>query len=322
MLNKENVKSKIQGPVYSIITPFLEDDRIDFDSIESYINRIHNDGGKIYYVMAYNSRYGQLSNKEIFDLNEFVIKTVKNLNNDNIVIVGDPLHTSSKVTLEYALHAQSLGADLVSLIFREKYYTNKQVFSHFNFVAKNSDIGILIHGMPFLSGYGGPPINYPIDLLDRLADIPSVMAIKEDSKLDQYSNDAIKKIKDRLSIIISGGGKRQWLKVAEKGCRSWLNGIGVFEPILPTLFWNCYLKGDKENYQKIINDIEVPFFEKGVSKYGWHLTIKAALEHKGLMTRKERMPLLALNKKDYHDVCKLIEKLPVKSLIDEIRNDS
>jgi len=320
-LKKSEIREKINGPVFSIVTPFLENDDIDYNSLESYINMVYDAGGRIYYAMAYNSRYCQLSNDEIFELNEFIIKTVKQLNDKNIVIVGDPLHTSSKVSLDYSLHAQKLGADLISLIFREKYYSDEQVYNHFNFIAKNSEIGILIHGMPFLSGYGGPVINYPISLLDRLADIPSVMAIKEDSKLDQYSHDAINKIKDRLSIIISGGGKRQWLKVAEKGCRSWLNGIGVFEPILPTLFWNCYLKGDKENYQKIINDIEVPFFEKGVSKYGWHLTIKAALEHKGLMTRKERMPLLALNKKDYHDVCKLIEKLPVESLIDDIRND-
>ena len=320
MLNKENVKSKIQGPVFSIITPFLEDDRIDFDSIGSYINRIHNGGGKIYYVMAYNSRYCQLSNKEIFDLNEFVIKTVKNLNNDNIVIVGDPLHTSSKVTLEYALHAQSLGADLVSLIFREKYYTNKQVFSHFNFVAKNSDIGILIHGMPFLSGYGGPPINYPIDLLDMLADIPSVMAIKEDSKLDEYSNNAIEIIKDRLSIIISGGGKRQWLAVSKKGCRSWLNGIGVFEPILPIIFWNSFLKDDMASCKRIINEIEIPFFEQGVAKYGWHLTIKAALEFKGIMKRKERLPMLELEEKDYNEICNLMESLNVQSIIDDLSN--
>ena len=92
--------------------------------------------------------------------------------------------------------------------------------------------------MPFLNGLGGPSVNWPLSLLDRVADLSNVIAIKEDAKDDQYSKDAIEILKDRLSIIISGGGKSQWLRFADQGCQAWLNGIGVFEPKLATSFWN------------------------------------------------------------------------------------
>ena len=48
-------------------------------------------------------------------------------------------------------------------------------------------MGILIHEMPLISGLGGHTINWPLDLLDQLADIPNIIAIKEDAKDDNYT---------------------------------------------------------------------------------------------------------------------------------------
>ena len=58
--------------------------------------------------------------------------------------------------------------------------------------------------MPFISGKGGHTINWPIELLDNLADFNNIVAIKEDAKNDDYSHEVINKIKDRVSIVISG----------------------------------------------------------------------------------------------------------------------
>ena len=49
--------------------------------------------------------------------------------------------------------------------------------------------------MPFISGHGGHTINWPIELLDNIADIPNVIAIKEDAKDDIYSQNVIECLK-------------------------------------------------------------------------------------------------------------------------------
>ena len=41
-------------------------------------------------------------------------------------------------------------------------------------------------------------------LLDRIADIDNVIALKEDSKAPAYSEQVIETVGDRLNIIISG----------------------------------------------------------------------------------------------------------------------
>lgn len=316
MTNFTELKNKINGPVFSIITPFKEeDDSIDFESLEKYVELIYNSGGRIFYVMGYNSRFSELSWDEIKELNTFVTKKVKSLDQENIIIVADPLHCSTKVSIEFANHAKEIGADVISIICREKYYSEEQIFLHFKMISDAADIGILVHEMPFLSGYGGPPVHWSIPLVDRIAGIEQVVAVKEDAKDDELSAKIINQIKDKAAIVISGGGKRQWLQFADIGCQSWLNGIGVFDPRLAVKFWEDYQNDNEKGYMDIINKIEVPFFEQGVKKYGWHLTIKAALEALDIMPRYERMPLLALSDDDAATVEQLIHSLPVEEVL-------
>lgn len=313
------LRNKIRGPVYSIVTPFLGNEEIDFSSIEKYIKLVHEAGGNIYFVMAYNSRFSQLSWDEIKELNSFVVKVAKKVNPDCVVIVADPIHCSTQVSCEFANHAQEIGADIISLIFREKHYSDDQVYQHYKKVADSTEIGILVHEMPFMSGYGEKMVGYSLSLLDRLADIDSIVAIKEDAKDDEYSKQVINCIKDRVSIIISGGGKQQWVKFADDGCQAWLNGIGVFNPNLASKFWDSYQSGDMATCKNIMELIEKPFFENAVFKFGWHLTIKAALEAQGLMARHERMPMASLNDEDAKVVADVVDNLPVDFVLNNER---
>ena len=53
------------GPVFCIVTPFKEDGSIDFEALEKYINNCADAGANKFYVMAYNSRFSELSWDEI-----------------------------------------------------------------------------------------------------------------------------------------------------------------------------------------------------------------------------------------------------------------
>ena len=318
MLSKyQELRKRITGPIFSIVTPFLQDDSIDYNSLENYITKAHESGAKHFYVMAYNSRYSQLTDDEILELNGFVAKKVKSLDTNHIVIVGDPIHCSTKTSIKFAQHAKESGADIISLIVREKLYSNEQVVTHFNEVMKHSDTAILIHEMPFLSGFNGSNIDWPVDLVEELIKKDQIVALKEDAKNDDLTAEIVKKFKDDVAIIVSGGGKERWQKFYPIGCTSWLNGIGVFEPKLATVFWKAVQAGDTHITEAIINEIERPFFKECVSRYGWHLACKAALQARGLMIRKERLPMLELDEENYNKVKSVIESLPIERVINE-----
>ena len=89
--------------------------------------------------------------------------------------------------------------------FREKYYSDEQVLKHYQMCAEVVWHRILIHEMPFISGHGGHTMNWPISLLDKLADIPNIIAIKEDAKNDDYSHEVIRTIKIDCRLLYREG---------------------------------------------------------------------------------------------------------------------
>ena len=164
----EELKANLEGCFYTIFTPFKENLDIDYFSLEKYLNYLYSNGASRFYAMAYNSRYSQMRHTEIKSFNKFCIETVKKLDNKNIIVVGDPIHCSTEESLEFTLHAKENGADLISLIVREKYFSDEQILEHFKFIGQKSQFPILVHEMPFLSGYNGQQMHWPESLLNSL----------------------------------------------------------------------------------------------------------------------------------------------------------
>ena len=308
-MNFLELKNKLKGPIYSIITPFNEKEEVDYKSLGNYIEYLYNGGGRIFYAMAFNTRYLLMSNHEIMEVNEFVIKKVKSLNKDNIVIVGDPLHCSTKTSIEFAKHAKQNGADIISLIYRAYLFFDDHVYNHYKSIADSvPDIGILVHEMPFMKGIPQHQDgSWSLELLDKLVNIPSIVALKEDAKQDAYTRKVVDLISDRVSIVVSGDGLQQWSKVSDK-CSSWLTGISNLWPETELNFYQAHLDGDKEKCKDIIENIEKPFFWVK-DNLSWHLGIKSALKVLGIMERHERMPYQPLDVEQHKKVKEIIEDI-------------
>ena len=82
----DSIKDRLEGCVYTIFTPFAENYTIDYEALENYLSTLYSQGARRFYAMAYNSRYSQLSNSEIMDLNRFCIQFLKRIDKKNIVI--------------------------------------------------------------------------------------------------------------------------------------------------------------------------------------------------------------------------------------------
>ena len=138
----------------------------------------------------------------------------KKLNKSNIVIAAEPYHTSTKQSIEYISKYKKMGADLVSIIFGEKFYSEIQVLKHFKEINNQSNLPLLLHQQILENGLGSAPpyIFYPLPLLNKISKLKKFIAMKEDAKNDIYTRNICKKNSKHLIIITSGSGKRQWLK--------------------------------------------------------------------------------------------------------------
>lgn len=292
-----DLSNKLAGCFYTIFTPFDENENIDYESIEKYLTTLYQQGARKFYAMAYNSRYSQLSHQEIMELNEFCIKKVKHLDRNNIVIVADPIHCSTKESIEFTRHAKETGADLVSLIIREKYFCDDQILQHYAEIGTNTGMPILVHEMPFLSGYNGTQMHWPESLISSLPKIPEIIALKEDAHNFDATLNALK-LEPQIRVIIAGT-KSSFMKFKPHGARAYLNGISIIDARIGELFWEAYEKNDTKSIDFIIKKLEAPFFEKCAAKYGWHRTNKALLQAAGFMHRRDRMPLQHLSDEQF-----------------------
>lgn len=296
----EQLKQNLEGCVYTVFTPFDEHENIDYDSLERYLNHLYSGGARKFYVMAYNSRYSQLKHEEIMQLNAFCINTVKKMDPNNLVIVGDPIHCSTKETIEFTQHAKDTGADLVSLIVREKYFTDEQILDHFAEVGSATRMPILVHEMPFLSGYDGSQMHWPHSLFKKLPSIPEIVALKEDAKDFETTRLALD-LEPRIRIVIAGR-KSTLMQYKPYGAMSYLNGISILDARIGEAFWEAW-KGDNVQVLRVIlEQLEAPFFDECATKYGWHRTNKALLQAAGFMHRRDRMPLKHLDDIEYKSV--------------------
>jgi dihydrodipicolinate synthase/N-acetylneuraminate lyase len=162
----------------------------------------------------------------------------------------------------------------------------------------------IVVGYKILDPYYGDSICY---LLNRLSDIPSVIAVKEDAKLDDYTKEIVDKISDRVAIVVSGNGLQQWSKVSEK-CQAWLTGIGNFCPKTEIDFYKYHLEGNKEKCDEIIEKIEKPYFWIK-DNLSWHLGIKSTLHILGIMDKQERMPYKSLNDEQHEKVINIMKEI-------------
>ena len=296
----EHLKQGLEGCVYTVFTPFDAEENIDYESLERYLTHLHAGGARKFYVMAYNSRYSQLKHSEIMALNEFCIHFLKRLDSNNLVVVGDPIHCSTAESTEFARHAKDTGADLISLIVREKYFNDEQILEHFAMVGRDSGMPILVHEMPFLSGYDGTQMHWPHSLFKKLPTIPEIVALKEDAK-DFETTCLALELEPRIRVVIAGR-KATLMQYKPYGAMSYLNGISMLDARIGETFWKAWKEDDTKTIEFILNELEAPFFDNCAAKYGWHRTNKALLQAAGFMHRRDRMPLKHLGDEEYQEV--------------------
>ena len=128
--------------------------------------------------------------------------------------------------------------------------------------------------------------------------------------------EALKKIvleecKKNNACILAGGGKSRALKFISKCLTTWLNGSTMFCPKAIDLIYSAIMRNQIDTINYYIENIEKPFFNDVVNRYGWHISHKAALEFFGYGMRYERFPHASLLSQDYNKAVLTFNKIKI-----------
>lgn len=166
---------KIKGVFPPMITPFNEDDEVDYEKYSNNIKKMNDFDLVGYLVLGSNSETVFLTEDEKLKLIEL---TVKHKKEGKLVMVGTGME-STKSTIELTNKAADLGADC-ALIITPFYYggnmNDEALINYFTEVADKVKIPVLIYNVTKFTH-----VNISPKAVEVLAKHPNIIGLKDSS---------------------------------------------------------------------------------------------------------------------------------------------
>ncbi len=299
------------GLTVSLPLFFNSDESIDYETLIRYMS----DLGSLkhisaVYSMAYNTRYKMLDDNELLDLNIRIIQLSKE--NNLTCYVGHPYIFDKKRLYSYLEEILKYSPAGISMLYPERYFNIDKPIIEFLKIPTKLGLSVVLHEMKLVSGFNGELINWPDHLLRQVLQLEGLIGVKEDSKDDKITNIVLEECKkNNVACILAGGGKSRVLKFITKGLTTWLNGSTMFCPKVIDLIYSAIMRNQTDTINYYIENIEKPFFNDVVNRYGWHISHKAALEFFGYGKRYERFPHPSLSSEDYNRAVLTFNKIKI-----------
>ena len=286
--------NSLKGPVFSVPMFFDGRDNIDYDSLGRYVETICKyDSIQAIYSMAYNTRYCQLTDVEVFQVNKFLYDIINKLG--KLFIYGHPVNATSYHLKKYCELFSDLENSYISILYPERYFGITDAVLDYHLVPSEFGIPVIVHEMKLVSGFDGSLIDWPFELLDEVLSFDGVKGIKEDSKNDEISKYILQKYSNKKDVIVAGGGKIRAMELRKHGLKTWLNGSLMMFPELTNYFCSAFDAHDDKLISNYVDFVERPLFEKIVARYGWHVAHKAVLAVRQFCEYRERSPMAKLS---------------------------
>jgi 4-hydroxy-tetrahydrodipicolinate synthase len=278
----------------AIVTPFREDESIDFDAFQRLARHLVENGSDGIVVAGTTGEGPTLTDEERLDLFRAAIEAV---GEDATVVAGTGTY-STQHSVHLSQRAHELGAD--ALLVVTPYYNKppqRGIVAHFEAIAKTSDKPIVVYNIPSRS-----VINIEPETISRLAEIDTVRAVKQaladphqakhvvDTGLDLYAGDD-----NLVQPFVELGG------LGGICVHTHVVGPQVAEQVRATL------AGDSERGREIDRELRPAYDLLGVQTNP--LPIKAALNLLGQSAGGHRLPLPAPTADEVAAVRECLERL-------------
>lgn len=185
----------LNGSFVALITPFLEDGRIDFNRLKTLIEYHIENQTDGFVLLGTTAEASTLSLEEQIALVEY---GVKQIHGRRPVIIGAGSNCTEEAMKKAKLFS-GMGADYILSITPYYNKTNaKGLLAHFEAIAGASSCPVILYNVPSRTG-----MSIPISVLEILAKHPNIIGIKEASGDISYASKIIPLLSEQF-ILLSG----------------------------------------------------------------------------------------------------------------------
>ena len=286
-------KEIFRGTATALITPF-RNEKIDCDCLRRLIDRQIDAGVDCLVVGGTTAEAATLSDKERYSLFELA----KEYTDGRCSLVFGTGTNDTRVALRHSKFAEGVGCD--GLLLVTPYYnkgTESGIEKHYLSIAESVDLPTLLYNVPSRTG-----VNLSFKLIERLADHPNIVGIKEASdSADRLVT--LASMSDSLALY-AGNDSQIFTTLALGG----LGVISVVSNILPERtreITESYFSGDYDRSRQaqlaLLPLISALFLETNPAP------VKYAMERLGLCTGELRLPLAEVSEGTRTQIDKLLD---------------
>ncbi len=282
----------------ALITPFKEDESVDFDALKKLVEFQIKNGTDYLVVLGTTAETPTLTEDEKEEITRFVVEIAKG----RIPIVLGVGGNNTKAVVEKLQKTDFTGIDAILSV--TPYYnkpSQEGIYQHYSVIAKASPVSVILYNVPGRTG-----VNMTADTTLRLAnEFPNICAVKEASG-NFTQIDLIIKNKPEDFMVISGDDGITFPLIT-------LGAVGVISVIgnaFPREFSRMVrlaLEGDynsaRQIHYRFTELIELLFVE------GNPAGVKSMLALMEMIENKLRLPLVPNTIKTYEKIKFVLNQL-------------
>lgn len=275
------MRSKFKGSLVAVVTPFTQDGDVDFETLSALIEWHIEKGTSGIVPCGTTGESPTLSHEEHEKVVECAVQTA----NGRVPVLAGAGSNSTDEALRLVRHAEKIGADGALVI--TPYYnkpTQEGLYAHFSTIANATSLPIVMYNVPGRTGISIKP-----DTVARLAEIPTIVGIKEASNSMEQASAILTKCHIDL---LSGEDSMTLPLMAIGGC----GVISVVANIVPgkmAALTRAMSKGNLPAAEQLHHELfplcKAMFIETNP------IPVKAALAMMGKIEEKYRLPLVPMS---------------------------
>ncbi|MDQ2179066.1 4-hydroxy-tetrahydrodipicolinate synthase [Marinifilum sp. D714] len=290
--------NKFEGTGIAIITPFLDNGDVDFDSLHKLVDFQITNGVNYLVVLGTTGEAATLSKDE----KAAVINSVIEINNNRVPLVVGFGGNNTREVVEQINQFNSF--DKIDAILSVAPYYNKPsqegIYQHYKEIALASPVPVIIYNVPGRTG-----VNINADTTIRIAnELNNVIAVKEASGNMEQIMQIIKNKPDHFMLI--SGDDALTYPMIQLGASGVISVIGNAFPNEFSSMVTQALERKSEALQT-----HYLFFDiiKGIFEEGNPAGVKAILHQKGIILNNLRLPLVPVSESLYKKLNNLKEEI-------------
>lgn len=285
-----------RGVYPAVLTPFKEDDSIDFEIFEKNINAQIEAGVEGIILCGTLGEASTLEQSERMELLVFTKKLVQG----KVPVIMNIAEQSTKGAIKAAADAEAHGADGLMLLPPMRYKADDaETVAYFRAVAQSTKLPIMLYNNP---------VDYKIlitlDMFEQLADLPNIQAVKESTRDITNITRMVNRFGDRFMIM--GGVDTLTYESLCAGAHGLVAGLVDAFPKETVAIYKLIKAGRfseaLEIYRWFLPVLELDIHPKLVQY------IKLAGKLTGISTEYVRAPRLALTGAEREEVIAIVEK--------------